>query len=219
LLAANDRLDVPAVLKAARDIDATVGRIRRIVDALRSFARQCDEDPTRPESVRTIVHDTVELCAQRFQMQGIDLQVASIPADLEVECRGIQISQVLMNLLSNAYDAVERCPVRRVRISVLADVRIAVTDSGAGIAPEIESRIMEPFFTTKGIGRGTGLGLSVSKGIAEAHGGQLAHDPTSPETRFVLTLRRERRSAGDDAKNEWARDGAAAPRTGPPVAT
>ena len=49
---------------------------------------------------------------------------------------------------------------------------------------------MEPFFTTKAIGKGTGLGLSVSKGIAEANGGRLVYDPTSADTRFVLTLRR-----------------------------
>ena len=55
---------------------------------------------------------------------------------------------------------------------------------------ELRARIMEPFFTTKEIGKGTGLGLSVSKGIAEAHGGRLAHDDAATETRFVLTLRR-----------------------------
>src|SRR5262249_38487909 len=94
---------------------------------------------------------------------------------------------------SNAFDAVESRPVRRVRITAEAndgEVRIAVTDSGPGIPAEIEPRIMEPFFTTKQTGRGTGLGLSVSKGIAEAHGGRLTHDRSAPETRFVLTLRR-----------------------------
>jgi C4-dicarboxylate-specific signal transduction histidine kinase len=198
LLAEKDRLDNTAVLKAAGEIETTVDRIRRIVDALRAFSRQADDDAFRPERVGAIVADTVELCYQRFRHRGIDLRVEPIADDLYVQCRGVQISQVLLNLLSNAFDAVENRPVRRVRIAADAsdgEVRIAVTDSGPGIPAEIEPRIMEPFFTTKQTGRGTGLGLSVSKGIAEAHGGRLAHDLTAAETRFVLTLRRTTRPA------------------------
>jgi C4-dicarboxylate-specific signal transduction histidine kinase len=99
---------------------------------------------------------------------------------------------VLINLLSNAYDAVENQPIRRVRIAARAsggDVEIAVADSGPGVPTEIASRIMEPFFTTKEIGKGTGLGLSLSSGIAAAHGGRLTLDCAAPETRFVLALK------------------------------
>jgi signal transduction histidine kinase len=193
LLAEKGRLDSAAVLKAAGEIDATVDRIRRIIDALRAFSRQADDEALRPERVGVIVADTVSLCDQRFRHRGIELTVEPIPDDLYVECRGVQISQVVLNLLSNAFDAVENRSVRRVRVAADVsdgEVRIAVTDSGPGIPPEIEARIMEPFFTTKQMGRGTGLGLSVSKGIAEAHGGRLTHDLAAPETRFVLTLRR-----------------------------
>jgi signal transduction histidine kinase len=195
LLAEKGRLDSAAVLKSAGEIDATVDRIRRIIDALRAFSRQADDEALRPERVSAIVSDTVSLCDQRFRHRGIELTVEPIADDLYVECRGVQISQVVLNLLSNAFDAVENGSVRRVRVAAEVsdgEVRIAVTDSGPGVAPEIEARIMEPFFTTKQMGRGTGLGLSVSKGIAEAHGGRLTHDLAAPETRFVLTLRRAR---------------------------
>jgi signal transduction histidine kinase len=193
VLAARERLDIPTVLKTAGEIDGTVDRIRRIVAALGFFARQSDEDPLRPESVLSIVNDTVELCAHRFRLRDVDLEVEPIPADLYVDCRGTQISQVLLNLLANAYDAVEQRPIRRVRIATRAgdsEIQIAVTDSGPGVPAEIASRIMEPFFTTKEIGKGTGLGLSLSSGIAAAHGGRLTHDRAASETRFVLTLRR-----------------------------
>jgi signal transduction histidine kinase len=192
-LADKDRLDADAARGVARDIERTVDRIRRIVDALRSFARDAEKDPTRPERVAAIVSDTVELCAQRFRQHSIALTVEPIADDLYVDCRAVQISQVLLNLLGNAHDAVESAPDRRVRISAGADeheVRIAVSDSGPGIPRELHGRIMEPFFTTKEIGKGTGLGLSVSKGIAEAHGGRLTYEPDDAETRFVLTLRR-----------------------------
>jgi signal transduction histidine kinase len=192
-LAAKDKLDATTVTGTARDIQGTVDRIRRIVDALRSFARDAEKDPMRPESVAAIVGDTVELCAERFRQHTIELVVEPVPPDLYADCRSVQISQVLLNLLSNAHDAVENAPQRRVRIVAegdARDVRISVTDSGPGVPQELRARIMEPFFTTKEIGKGTGLGLSVSKGIAEAHGGRLVHDASAAETRFVLTLRR-----------------------------
>jgi signal transduction histidine kinase len=195
-LAAKEKLDATTVSGTAHDIQATVDRIRRIVDALRSFARDAQKDPMRPESIAGIIGDTVELCAERFRQHTINLVVEPIPPDLYADCRAVQISQVVLNLLSNAHDAVEAAPDRQVRqVRVTADgdereVRIAVTDSGPGVPHELRARIMEPFFTTKEIGKGTGLGLSVSKGIAEAHGGRLAHDDAAAETRFVLTLRR-----------------------------
>jgi len=192
-LADRDQLDLEAVRTTARDVERTVDRIRRIVDALRSFARDAEKDPMRPERVGGIVTDAIELCAERFRQHSIELVVDPIADDLYVDCRGVQIAQVLLNLLGNAHDAVETAPERRVRISVDADaheVRIAVTDSGPGIPRHLRARIMEPFFTTKEIGKGTGLGLSVSRAIAEAHGGRLAYDPDAAETRFVLALRR-----------------------------
>jgi signal transduction histidine kinase len=195
MLARTDAMDAAAVRKTAHDIDRTVERIRRIVDALRAFARQGDEDPLRPELLAPIIVDTVELCAHRFRLGGVELRVDQLPEGLLVECRGAQVAQVLLNLLSNAYDAVEHQDQdeRWVHITVDvhdADVQIAVLDSGPGVPTEIAARIMEPFYTTKEIGRGTGLGLSLSKGIAEAHGGRLELDPHPHPTRFLLTLRR-----------------------------
>jgi signal transduction histidine kinase len=187
-------VDPAQVTQFAGEIEKIAARIARIVDALRAFARDVERDPLRPENVAQIVHDTVELCAERFRQHAIDLQVEEPPADLVVSCRSVQISQVLLNLLSNAHDAVEQRPGAWVRIQVRTagaeEVRIAVSDSGPGVLPELRDRIMEPFFTTKAIGKGTGLGLSVSKGIAEAHGGRLAYEPDSGQTRFVLTLKR-----------------------------
>jgi signal transduction histidine kinase len=193
-LGEGDRLDGAQVRETGRSIEQTASRIARIVDALRSFARDVEKDPMRSESVQRIVTDTVELCAQRLRQHTIVLEIDPIAADLYVECRSVQISQILLNLVSNAHDAVTGQPTRWVRISAEAsapeEVSIKVTDSGPGVPPELRPRIMEPFFTTKGFGKGTGLGLSVSKGIAEAHGGRLAYDAAAAHTCFVLTLPR-----------------------------
>jgi signal transduction histidine kinase len=193
ILARTETMDAAVVRKTAHDIDRTVERIRRIVDALRAFARLGDEDPLRPEYLAPIIEDTVELCAHRFLQRGVILKIDPIPDRLMVACRGTQVSQVLLNLLSNAYDAVENQDERWVRITVDVhddEVQVGVLDSGPGVPTEIAGRIMEPFYTTKEVGRGTGLGLSLSKGIAEAHGGRLDLDPRERPTRFTLTLKR-----------------------------
>ena len=82
MLARTDTVDAAAVRKTAHDIDRTVDRIRRIVDALRAFARQGDDDPLRPELLAPIVGDTVELCEHRFRQQAIELAVDPIPEGL-----------------------------------------------------------------------------------------------------------------------------------------
>src|SRR5581483_10331665 len=94
-----------------------------------------------------------------------------------------QLHQVVLNLLVNAQQALETAPrPRRVTVKVGVDasgerVVLRVADNGAGVPEDIRSRIFDPFFTTKPTGTGTGIGLAVSRGIAEAHGGSLMLDP------------------------------------------
>ncbi len=197
-LASAGTLDTAATLQTAEHIERTVARIRRVVDALRSFARQGDQDPLVPAGIARIVTEAVALSAERCAAEQISILVDPIPAHLFVDCRESQVSQILLNLMNNACEALEHRAERWIRIAVEVDetsARISVTDSGPGIPEEIQPRIMEPFFTTKPFGRGTGLGLSVSRGLAEAHGGQLALDVDAPHTRFVLTLRRSAAAA------------------------
>jgi C4-dicarboxylate-specific signal transduction histidine kinase len=99
--------------------------------------------------------------------------------------------QVLLSLISNSFDAVEHLPEKwvHVEVSSLNNVfQISVTDSGAGIPKAVVEKIMQPFFTTKPIGKGSGLGLSVATGIAQDHHGSLKYDNTSKHTRFVLEI-------------------------------
>ena len=105
------------------------------------------------------------------------------------------MSQVLLNLLFNARDAVRDLKDKWVRLEVmnLSDfVEFSVTDSGTGISNAVRERIMQPFFTTKDVGQGTGLGLSISRGIVEAHGGRLYYDEKSQHTRFVFVIPKHR---------------------------
>ena len=100
--------------------------------------------------------------------------------------------QVFANLLTNARHALEEQPQpRRVRLTGQADgewARVEVTDNGPGILDAVRSRVFDPFFTTKPVGSGTGIGLAVSRGIVEAHGGSLSLAPTDGEGESALTI-------------------------------
>jgi signal transduction histidine kinase len=103
----------------------------------------------------------------------------------------VQISQVLLNLLMNAFDAVVEASGKRVLIRLTQDpasIHFAVQDSGKGIPESLRQKIFQPFFTTKEIGKGTGLGLSISQGIMKNHGGQLMLTEDSPGATFLMLL-------------------------------
>ncbi len=183
--------DPTQVAQLGERIQRIVMRASRIIDSLRSFSRDASGDPFVMASVERVIADTLELCGKRLIEQGVVLTVSPVPPDLVVECRPVQVSQVLMNLLGNAYDAVSLATDRWVRIDVHTDrsrLELAVTDSGPGIPQEARPRIFEPFFTTKGPDRGTGLGLSLSHGLIDAHNGTLDLDTESPHTRFVIRI-------------------------------
>lgn len=171
-------------------IEETSLRITKIIQGLRSFSRQADDDPMTLTSINEIIEETTELCIEKLKNHGIQL-IVNIPENISIECRTAQISQVLMNLLNNSFDAIEHLDSKWIRIDTTIENQTAllsVTDSGSGIPKHVQEKIMQPFFTTKEVGKGTGLGLSISQGIASSHGGQLEYDPTSDHTKFTLKL-------------------------------
>lgn len=200
-------VDSNNVLKATGSILRTSERIMAVVRGLRTFARDGRADPFERTSVQTIVEDTLALCRERFAACGIGVEVSGLQSDLTIECQRVQISQVLLNLLNNAFDAVQSLTNKWIRVEVSIDAEylsIAVTDSGRGIPREIAEKAMQPFFTTKPVGKGTGLGLSISNAIAEAHHGRVWIDSRGPNTRIVLTVPRTHFSHAEGTSHERA---------------
>jgi C4-dicarboxylate-specific signal transduction histidine kinase len=167
----------------------TVERIAKIVRGLKLFSRNADRDSMQPVELRQVIEETLGLCMERFRNAGIEIRL-QLRDEVKIFCRPTQVSQILINLLNNSYDAIETLAEKWIEVSIemLPDrlVQVTVTDSGRGIKPEIAEKIMEPFFTTKPTGRGTGLGLSISKAIIEDHQGKLFLDQHCPHTRFCL---------------------------------
>ncbi len=171
-------------------LESTAQRIAKIIRGLRSFSRDSGHDPMVASPFSRILEDTLELCSERFKHHGIELRI-NCKEDLILPCRPSQISQILMNLLSNSFDAVENLPEKWVELNAMRSanmIKIVVEDSGSGIDSDTLRRMMQPFFTTKQLGKGTGLGLSISKGIAEEHQGELFVDVTRAHTCFILKL-------------------------------
>ena len=183
--------DPETKLRAVATIRETVARIARIVKSLKTFARESKEDEPQRVALFQIVRESLELCAQRFAQHGIRLEVPTEDTGIELDCRPGEISNVLLNLLSNAFDAASVSEEGWVRLRVLDQgdwAELRVEDSGHGVPVVAREKIFEPFFTTKGVDRGTGLGLSISHGLVKAHGGELLLDAQSPFTAFVMRL-------------------------------
>jgi len=125
-------------------------------------------------------------------VHSVRLYTPTVDSALHISCREVQIVQVLLNLLQNAFDAVVECEGDKwIRLEVASSAQSAVfdvIDSGPGVPPELRARIMEPFFTTKPVGKGTGLGLSLSKAIVDEHRGELNLCERENHTCFSLVL-------------------------------
>ena len=105
----------------------------------------------------------------------------------------VQLSQVFINLLNNSYDALCDAQNKWIKIELKesdTEFLISFIDNGAGIQEDIKQKIFNPFFTTKEFGKGTGLGLGISKAIMEKHNGELLLDSTHPHTCFIVKLPR-----------------------------
>lgn len=184
-------LDLGRVAEISERISATSDRIARIVSGLRFFARDGARDSFEKKPVASLVEETIAFCKSRFHNHKVSLEMIPPESAVTIECRPVQMSQVLLNLLNNAFDAIQELPERWIRIAWRAhgdEVEIRISDSGPGIPANIADRIMTPFFTTKEIGKGTGLGLSISRGIVESHDGHLELVRDTAHTTFVIRL-------------------------------
>jgi signal transduction histidine kinase len=164
------------VRTASERIEDNLKRITAIAKLLRSFARDTSRDQLGPVSVREVFDDTVMLMQHQVKSAGVSFRVAAPSEDALVAGNSIELSQLLVNLLANARDAVQDASVKSVSMGYAlreSQVRIWVEDSGPGISGEVAENLFRPFYTTKSPGQGTGLGLYIAKLIADRHRAQL----------------------------------------------
>jgi two-component system, NtrC family, sensor kinase len=181
-------------------------RIRDVVQNLRTFSR-LDEAEFKKVDIHDGIESTLRLLSRYFSSGAVTLrrEYGLLPP---VDCYAGQLNQVWMNLLANAAHAVKDGGSVSVSTESRGDcVVVRVRDTGCGIAPEDLPRVFDPFFTTKPVGEGTGLGLSVTYGIVERHGGRIEVESRLGEgTVFTVTIPvdAQRRAAQESAPIEDA---------------
>ncbi|MCC7308038.1 MAG: response regulator [Acidobacteria bacterium] len=167
-----DRMTVD-LTEALSDCQAGVGRVREIVQNLRTFSR-LDEAELKRTDVHEGLDSTIRLLSRYFSGGGASLvrEYGDVP---EIDAFSARLNQVWMNLLVNAAQAIGKGP-GEVCVRTFSNedsVVVSISDTGAGIAREDLNRIFDPFFTTKPVGEGSGLGLSIAFGIVERHNGRI----------------------------------------------
>ncbi|WP_424551579.1 sensor histidine kinase [Shinella sp.] len=171
-----DRGRVPEAQDNVRRISGLIDRMASISRHLRNFARKPNEK-LGPVPLPDVIADTLEIIAPRLKAADAQLTVELESDGILVKAGPVRLQQVLVNIISNAADAVEGLPDRRIVLSARrmdSTVVIEVHDHGAGVPAAIAERIFDPFFTTKGVGKGLGLGLSISYNIVKDFGGSLS---------------------------------------------
>jgi signal transduction histidine kinase len=185
--------DPDKLLKQVEDINKTILRISKIVSGLKNLSRDSQEEEFSKCSLMDVVADALSVCSEKFKMKGIEiLYDMNDPVFLtQLSCLRVQLSQVIFNLMGNAYDAIEKMDNPWVKISANVKdniLELRFKDSGTGIPLEIQNKIFQPFYTTKEIGKGTGLGLSLSNTIIKRHNGEFFIDNESKNTCFVIKI-------------------------------
>ncbi|MCB0420262.1 MAG: HAMP domain-containing histidine kinase [Bdellovibrionales bacterium] len=171
-------------------IDRTALRITKIISGLKNYSRDGESDPMEVVRLEKIFEDVTEIFKEKFNFNQIRFEIISEFDQTPFWGRYVQVYQIIVNLVSNALDAIESCPEKFIAIEVDKDesgfICISVIDSGLGIPIEIEEKVFNPFFTTKPVGKGTGLGLSIAAGIMAEHGGNIYIDRAHNDSRITL---------------------------------
>ena len=194
--------DLPRLFSS---LEVGAERIREIVLSLRNFSR-LDQSEVKSVDIHEGIDSTLMILQHRTKANGVygEITILKHYGDLPlVECFAGQLNQVLMNLMSNAIDAIQEQRDRRIRLDLTPKevitlttqqinngwIRISIKDTGAGFSDDIKSKLFDPFFTTKAVGKGTGLGLSISYQIIEKHRGKLwCQSQLGEGSEFVLEI-------------------------------
>jgi two-component system sensor histidine kinase DctS len=188
---------------ALRRIAEQAGRAGKVINSVHDFVRRRDQarEAVAPQALLDAIAPLVNLQARKLQVK---VHTRIEPKLLPVLCDRTMVEQVLLNLARNGMQAMDH-PECRDRVLVLhvkraasasqdGEIEFAVTDVGAGIAPDVAAQLYNPFFTTKV--EGMGLGLSLCRTVVEQHGGQLAFEAHAPKgTVFRFTLPQASRGA------------------------
>jgi C4-dicarboxylate-specific signal transduction histidine kinase len=187
------RVVVTELLDYLDEVDEGAERMSKIIDHLRAFSRKSDRSAT-PFFLNTAIRRAFEFFDEQVRLRGITVDLQLCEEDPQVSGYPNRFEQVVINLITNARDAMEgweqrQTPTMRVTTALEGTkVVMRFADNGPGIPKKIIDRIFEPFFTTKSTGHGTGLGLAIAHEIIEEHAGEISVECPGQGTVFTIVL-------------------------------
>lgn len=183
----------PEILEVLGKIELSASKVSKIVKGVKVFIRQDEETPFAKENLGQIIDDAVVILEHKLKENGVKLQYDIKLNQVEVLCNFTQLFQVFVNLFSNAVDAISTFEDKWIEVTIDEThsdnfYHIIVSDSGPGIPKEVQEKIFRPFFTTKGRGIGSGLGLSLCSQIIETHHGKIQILGDKKNTTFEILI-------------------------------
>jgi signal transduction histidine kinase len=184
-----ERLNEEKILKISERVSSTSERILKIVNSIKVFVRSGEEDPFVDENLLSILEEARDICNHKFHEHSISFEVVNPEESFKRSMNVTKIFQVFVNLLSNACDELSEKNYEYpwVKVEFVPELsQVKVRDCGGGISESVQEKIFESFFTTKGVGVGSGLGLSNCKRIMNEHDGDIFIEYEDKFTCFVI---------------------------------
>lgn len=189
------RNEIPSdhkIFEHLKSVDKAVQRVVVVVNSLKRISEYKIDSKLIELNLEEVIKDAIALCLEKITSRDVKFSM-NLQGNIQVKGRRAELVQVVLTLLYNAYDVASELDEKWIKLDVTqdnseGDIVISVTDSGLGIPKEIQKKIMNPFFTTKPIGKGLGLGLSVARKIIEEYNGALYIDASSIHTKFTVRL-------------------------------
>ena len=173
------KIDMDLLLEDMKLFVRNTKRMEKIINHLRSFSRQSNTE-FEPVHMNQVIEDALTMISEQFRVRNISLTTTLSKNLPKISGNANQLEQVILNLLTNARDAIEentnisgKIEIKTTLSTSGTTVDIYIQDNGKGIPSDLIEKIFNPFYTTKEVGKGTGLGLSISYGIIKDHHGEI----------------------------------------------
>lgn len=192
------KVNNPEIIRKLEKIMISHERVIEVIKGMKSFSKRGTSQERAKVEVKDILKSTLVLCSERFKDHGIEVQCEEIDDELTYDCKKQELSQVILSLLNNSFDSLLKVKGdERSLISIGVnkkekDLVISVSDNGVGVVNT--EKVFVPFYSTKSVGTGVGLGLSLSQNIANSYGGRIDVQSDTSQTTFSLILPIEQRT-------------------------
>lgn len=184
--------DHARIFKLTGKIQTNFDRISKIVRSLQTMGWDSGKASVEPIPLSRVLEAVKDLSKHKFNKNRVEFIIEGEPEKVPVRCRETELMQVILNLVSNGIDSIkDKENDKWVKIFFEEEEKntvIYVMDSGAGIELSLQLKLFEPFFSTKNVGEGTGLGLPISKKLIESYNGTLIYDTSQSNTCFKITI-------------------------------